>query len=235
MEIYNKNRDNNQSLSDEIREQNAKLKGAPLKEKLLYFKDYYLLTSVIVIAICAFTFSLAYSIITAPKDTAFAAFFYNDYGDSSSTDLIDGFTEYMGIDTSKHSAYIDASMTYSSDFSDYDSYTGLEKAMAVITAQELDVVVGDAQTIDYYARCEFLHDVTDILPEDLLEQFVDSIFYAELDDGETIAAGIYVSDAPKLNENYYYYEDSGAILSFIVNSNNIDTAIEFLRFIYMED
>ena len=40
MEVYNKNRDKNQSLSDEIREQNAKLKNASLKDKLLYFKDY---------------------------------------------------------------------------------------------------------------------------------------------------------------------------------------------------
>ncbi len=34
MEVYNKNRDKNNSLSDEIREQNAKLKGASLKDKV---------------------------------------------------------------------------------------------------------------------------------------------------------------------------------------------------------
>ena len=37
MEVYNKNRDKNNSMHDEIREQNAKLKDAPLKEKLAYF------------------------------------------------------------------------------------------------------------------------------------------------------------------------------------------------------
>ena len=42
MEVYNKNRDKNQSMHDEIREQNAKLKDAPLKDKIAYYKEYYL-------------------------------------------------------------------------------------------------------------------------------------------------------------------------------------------------
>ena len=49
MEVYNKNRDNNHSMHDEIREQNAKLKGAPFREKLSYFQEYYLKTTLLVI------------------------------------------------------------------------------------------------------------------------------------------------------------------------------------------
>ena len=78
-------------VNDEIREQNAKLKNAPLKEKLSYFKEYYLKTTLAVIAILIFVGSLAYTMITAPDDTAFAAYFFNDTGDSSSTVLIDEF------------------------------------------------------------------------------------------------------------------------------------------------
>ena len=37
MEVYNKNRDKNQGMHDEIREQNAKLKDAPLKDKIAYY------------------------------------------------------------------------------------------------------------------------------------------------------------------------------------------------------
>lgn len=235
MEVYNKNRDNNNSLSDEIREQNAKLKGAPLKDKLMYFKDYYLLTTIAVIIIGAFVFSLGYTMLTAPRDTAFGAFFYNDTGDSSDTGLIDSFVAYMGIDASKHNAYIDSSMTYSADFNDYDSYAGLEKAMAAITAQELDVIVGDSGTIDYFAKCELLSDITNVLPKDLLQTYEGSLYYAKTGDSETpIPVGIYVSDAPKLNEHYYYV-DKEPIFSFIVNSNSIDNAIAFLSYIYMEE
>lgn len=234
MEVYNKNRDKNQSLSDEIKEQNAKLKNASLKDKLLYFKDYYLLTTIAVIVICAFVFSLAYTMLTAPRDTAFGAFFYNDTGDSSNTELIDRFVAYMGIDTSKQNAYIDSSMTYSADVTDLDSYAGLEKAMASITASDVDVIVGDTETIDYFSKCNCLGDITAILPEDLLEAYQDRLYYAETGSGDNIPVGIDVSDSPKLNA-YSYYVDKEPVFSYVINSDKIENVIAFLRYIYMED
>lgn len=112
MEVYNKNRDQNKSMYDEIREQNAKLKGAPFQDKLAYFKEYYLKTTIIGVIVAIFVGHLLYSMLTAPSDSAFAAFFFNDTGDSSSTELIDGFVAYQNIDTKKHNAYIDATMNY---------------------------------------------------------------------------------------------------------------------------
>jgi hypothetical protein len=64
MEVYNKNRDNNNSMHDEIREQNAKLKNASLKEKWEYFKEYYLKMTLLILAGVILLISLAYSIST---------------------------------------------------------------------------------------------------------------------------------------------------------------------------
>lgn len=235
MEVYNKNRDKNQSVADEIREQNAKLKNAPFKEKLAYFKDYYLKTTIIAIIAIILIGNLAYSMLTAPSDTAFAAFFFNDTGDSSSTELLDGFVEHIGLDTKEHEAYIDATMNYVADGSDYDAYMGLEKSMAVISTGELDIIVGDADTIDYFSRSECFHDITTILPEDLLAKFEDKLYYAKLGESDELTPiGIYVTDSPKLNQ-YYYYVDKEPILGFLVNSDSIDNAIEFLRYLYIEE
>lgn len=235
MEVYNKNRDNNHSMHDEIREQNAKLKGAPFREKLSYFQEYYLKTTLVVIAAVIFIGYIAHSILTAPSDTAFAAYFFNDTGDSSNTELIDGFVEYLNLDTSVHEAYIDATMNYISDSSDINIFMGLEKTMAVISTGELDVVVGDAETADYFARSECLHDITTVLPDDLLTKFEDKLYYAEVGENkELVPVGIYVTDSPKLNE-YYYYVDREPILGFIINSNSMDNAIAFLRYIYIEN
>ena len=119
MEVYNKNRDHNNSMRDEIREQNAKLKDAPLKEKLSYFKDYYLVTTFVVIAVLVFIGSIACSMISAPDDTGFAAFFYNSSGSFANTAMLDEFVSYSGIDTKEHDAYIDATMNYNPDAADY--------------------------------------------------------------------------------------------------------------------
>lgn len=234
MEVYNKNRDNNNSMRDEIREQNAKLKNASFGEKVGYFKEYYLKTTLVVIIAAIFIGYIAYSMITAPSETAFAAFFYNDTGDSSNTGLIDGFVEYLNLDTKEYDAYIDATMIYDPDSSDINAYMSVEKALAVISTNELDVIIGDTNTADYFARSECLHDITTILPDDLLSKFKDKLYYAKSGENEElIPVGIYVTDSPKLNE-YYYYVDKEPIMGFIINSNSLDNAIEFLRYIYME-
>ena len=235
MEVYNKNRDNNHSMHDEIREQNAKLKGAPFREKLSYFQEYYLKTTLLVIAAVIFIGYIAHSMLTAPSDTAFAAYFFNDTGDSSNTELIDGFVEYLDLDTSAHEAYIDATMNYIPDSGDINVFMSLEKTMAVISTSELDVVVGDAETADYFAKSECLHDITTVLPDDLLTKFKDKLYYAEVGEAkELVPVGIYITDSPKLNE-YYYYVDREPILGFIINSNSMDNAIAFLRYIYIEN
>lgn len=234
MEIYNKNRDQNKSMHDEIREQNAKLKDASFKEKLAYFKEYYLKTTIIAVIVAIFVGHLAYTMITAPKDTAFAAFFFNSTGDSSSTELIDGFVAHQNINIKKHDAYIDATMNYAPESIGPDSYMAMQKSMAVIATGELDVLVGDTATIDYFSKGECVHDITEILPEDLLTQFEDKIYYTKFGEDEIlIPAGIYVTDAPKLNQ-HYYYGNQEPILSFVINSNSIDNAIAFLRYLYIE-
>ena len=76
MEVYNKNRDQNNSIHDEIKEQNAKLKNASFKEKFDYFKEYYLKATIVIIAAIVIVISIVCSILTSPSDTAFAAYLF---------------------------------------------------------------------------------------------------------------------------------------------------------------
>lgn len=257
MGVYNENRDKNQNMHDEIREQNAKLKNAPLKEKLAYFKDYYLKATIAVIIVIAFFISLLYNMLSGPKDTAFAALFFNDLGDSSDTTLADQFAEYMQIDTKEHEVYIDASMNYHDtpdvtqelstepqteetyqmpNMFGYDGYVDIQKSMALIAAKELDIIAGDEEAFAYYCKAECFADVTTVLNKEQLEKFKNDLYYyTNPETGETIAAGIYVTGAPKLEEHYYYYGEVKPIMGFLVNSQNIDNALAFLDYIYMND
>ena len=76
--------------------------------------------------------------------------------------------------------------------------------------------------------------MTAILPADLQEAFQDRLYYAETGSGELAAVGIYVSDAPKLNE-FSYYVDREPVFSFVVNSDKAENAVEFLRYLYQKD
>lgn len=248
MNVYNENRDKNKSMHDEIREQNAKLKNASFKEKLSYFKEYYLKSTIVILAIVIFSGSLIYSLASAPDDTAFVALFYNDMGDSSSTALADDFAAYMEIDTKEHEVYIDAALVYqpleaSSDdinsaMGSYEGYMGLEKSMALISTKELDIIVGNESTFDYFSKAECFHDLTTILPAEQFEKLQAQnkiYYYTNEETGETLPLGIFVQDAPKLQEHYYYNDAAPALLGFIVNSNSMDNALAFYDYIYMSE
>lgn len=260
MGVYNENRDKNQNMRDEIREQNAKLKGAPLKEKLSYFKEYYLKSTLAVIAIVAFVISIIYSMLSGPSDTAFAALFYNDTGDSSDTTLADNFASYMEIDVNEHDVYIDATMNYhdtsvsaydtqpaeeaaeveptatlNSTMFSYDDYVGLEKTMALIAAKELDIIAGDEEAFRYYCKAEVYADLRELFTAEELSVYEDRLyFYENAETGESVPYGIYVTDSPKIKE-FHYYDGTDAIIGFVVNSQNPDNAKAFLQYIDMTE
>lgn len=231
MEVYNKNRDKNRNMHDEIREQNAKLKGAPLREKLDYFKEYYLKMTLAVIAIIAFVVSVGYTMITAPDETAFSAFLFNDTGYSGDKTFQEEFTAHLGVDTREYAVYIDATPTFTENQT-YEDYSSVERCMANIAGQDLDVMICDEYAYNHFANSEIFLDITTILPEDLLEQFKDKIVYTSIEEtGEVIPSAIIVTDAPKLQE-YHYYDGKDAYFSVISNSLNTDNVITFLRYIY---
>lgn len=233
MEVYNKNRDKNRNMHDEIREQNAKLKDAPLRDKLAYFKEYYLKMTLAVIAIIVFVVSVGYTMITAPDETAFAAFFFNDTGYSSDSTLQDTFAKHLGVDTRKYEVYIDTTPTYS-EMGTYEDYTSVQRCMANIAGKALDVLLCDQETYEHFATSEIFLDITTVLPEDLMTQFQDKLVYSTLEEtGEVIPSAIIVTDAPKLQQ-YHYYDGKDAYFSIVSNSQNIDNVIAFLRFIYEE-
>lgn len=236
MAVYNENRDKNNSMYDEIREQNAKLKGAPLKDKWEYFKDYYLKGTIIGVVALILIGSIAYTIATAPDDTAFAAVFFNDTGDSSNTELCDRFCEYHGINTDEHYAYIDSTYSYDSEVMDYENgVIGIQKVSALIAAKELDIIAGDYEAFDYYAQSDAFHNLEDIMSKEQLEKYSDKIYYyTNPETGVSTPCGIIISDAPKIQE-YHYYDDVEAVMGFLVNSDSIDNALAFLDYIYEEE
>lgn len=232
MSVYNENRDNNMSLQDEIREQNAKMKGQPFSVKFSYFKEYYLKATIIITVVIIALISLIVSIVTGPQDTAFACYFINHANPSADTDtLLDDFIAQTDIDTKKYDVCLDTSVYYTPDNKDPYSYISYEKIMAIVGAGDLDVIVGDEETIEYYAYGGCFTDITPMLPDDLMNQFQDKLYYYTTDDGESVPIGIYINDSKQLAERGYY-TDTPAVFCIIANSDRVNYAIDFLRFLY---
>ena len=104
----------------------------------------------------------------------------------------------------------------------------------MITTSELDIIAGDKAAFDYFCKADCFHDLTTILPADVLAKLEDQIYYYTNEEtGETLPVGIRINDAPKIAAHHYYTGTDG-YLGFVVNSNSLDHALLFFDYIYMD-
>lgn len=222
-------------LIDDIKENTAKMKGRSFKDKVQYFIQYYGVTTIVIIAVGFFLFSIIKTMVTA-KDTAFQAIMINAYQIPSEEE----FAEYAGIDLEEYDVMFDNSYMLYTDPNTYNetAYTTAQKLMAVVASGTADVMLGDKENIESYMSSGFFGDLRDFLDEKTIESFGNKvIMYQPLDEdtgepvGEEIPVVIEVTGAPGLDKNNCFTQDH-VYFAIIVNSSHPDYCKSFLDFIY---
>lgn len=216
------------SIWDEVREQQRKLKGRPFKEKLAYFWEYYKIHTLVILCVLFFGGNLIYTIATA-KDPALEVAFVNTYlPDNTDTDaLSDAFLAYAGIDSKDLEAVFQTDMTINYERVDEMSYANIQKIMANIAGSALDVIVCDRTYLESVAQEGMFANLEDVFPKDLLERYADRLIYMDLpeDDAGEVPVAIDVVDSPLLWEGH-----ETACFTVIINTTRPDTAVQFFRF-----
>ena len=173
------------SVWDEIREQNQKMKGKPFKEKLAYFNEYYRNMTIVAIIVIIFVCNLIYNMVTA-TDNGLGVVMINGYTDMDVYKYMEDFEIYSEMDTKEYSANMEANFTV--DAENYDEYVmaNVQKFSAMVAANQLDVVLGDEDTVLGYAEAGYFYDLTEILPAETLEEYSDRLIYFDIpdDDGD---------------------------------------------------
>ena len=133
------------SVHDEVKEQQQKLKGKPFKEKWAYFWEYYKIQTIVVIAVLAFAGNLIYTFATR-KDTVMEAAFVNCYMNTEvdSDTMIADFEQYAAIYTSSDSPAIDRALYLAYENSHQYSSANTHKIIAMPSATSLAALITDA-------------------------------------------------------------------------------------------
>lgn len=220
----------------EIRdEQKAYLKDKSFKYKFDYFLTYYL-KGLIIIAVCAgLLIAMIVSIVTK-KDTGGHVIMVNSMGTFDE----EAFAAYAGIDTEEYDMNIETGCRVDREAADSESYTNLQRILAIISAGDLDCLIGDKDTIYAYCESDFFGDLRDYFSQEELDALGDKvIYYQPLDDddnpvGSEIPVLIDISDSPKLAEGYNYYsadEPVQVVYGIITNTKRSDVALKFYEYI----
>ena len=224
------------SVMDEIREQHKKMKDKSLKEKFLYFWDYYRVATVVAIIIVVFVGNLVYTIATA-KDTAFYAVLVNSYTDMDTEAYMDGFSEYAEIDTKHYDVMLEPNFTLTQESADTYSMANLQKFAAQVAAKEVDVMIADPETFRQYAANGYLGDLREFISEETLSTFDGRFLYMDVPDdelAEEVPVGIEISDCAFLEKSQAYAGQDEIYFGVLINSEQGENAEMFLQYIFQE-
>ncbi len=242
-------------LMDEFKEERARMKERPFKDRFQYFLDYYKWHVVIIACVLYFIGSMAYNIITA-KDTALrVALIDCNSNEATVQEYNNEIIEHLNINPKTHQIFLDNSYFLSG--LDTMSGSSAEVLSVHIMAQEIDVFLSPEDVFNRYVQNGIFHDLRTILPEEYLEYYKDSFYYVEqsviddeeiynIDHAETpfvdnadhsapetmenpIPVGIYVTGCEDFQGHYYFQrETQEVVFGLLGNVTDPTYAIQFL-------
>lgn len=228
-------------VSNDIKEQRAKLKGAPLKDKWQYFLDYYKWPTIAVLVGILVVIFIARDVIRNSKPIYVSAVFINSHALVDNTILQDDFMQYKQLNPKDYNVTIDNTTSIRSGSTDEMSYYNDQKVYAMLMAKEIDCMIVDESLFPIYKNQGFFEDLSLVLTEEQMEKYKDRIIYETSDDSPTpYPMAIDVTDIPFFEEigAYTTIRDSQdseldqVYFTIIVNSLDKSHAVEYLEYIY---
>ncbi|MBO4373653.1 MAG: hypothetical protein J5829_00950 [Lachnospiraceae bacterium] len=237
-------------ISDEIKEQQKKLKEMNAKEKTEYIIYYYKWHILIAIIVLAAAVSFIYNRLTRKEDVFFLEVINSNVPIDNSGDLIVPYLEKASdFDPAKEKMTADYCFI-DTEGGDYYNMATDQKVTAMLTVGSIDAMIATPSIMEKYKATECFTDMREVLPRDLqdrLEEAGYEYYYTKITDVSNntvtdVPIGVIISDTPviksgfvdnnSLHQNYY---DPGSetlpVYSIMYNSSHPDKAIDFLYFL----
>lgn len=192
-----------------------------------YYKFHILAVVVAVGLIC--------SVGSAFYNSSFKTVLYCIYVNSRGTEAVnaapleEGFAGHLGLGKKELITTEVAFISFDDSATDY-SYASMAKITALVASQELDILIGDEESIRHYASVNGFTDLAAELSPDVLDLAADRLFYAEGEDGRTYPCAIDLSGTAFAAGSNLAQEPP--LLGIIANSGHKDTAEALIRYIF---
>ena len=223
-----------------------------------YYKWYFVVGIVAIIAIVSFVRDYRENLKPVYLD---AMLLNSNFAYDETNTLESDYISQFNIDPNEYNLYIDLSVSLSEESFDTMMIANQQKIVAMYQAADLDVVIGPVKVMEGSANCECYGDLSQILPQDLIDELKERDYEFYYYDGEAIAkkkmendpgyidpseeeylppyfAGVYLDNCSYLNNNGEYgaydlatEEENRPIFTIAVNSQHMDHAVDFLRFL----
>ena len=245
------------AVMDEFKEEREAIKNGTPKEKWNYFWYYYKWRVLAVVGVILFISSFAYQQATK-KDTAFYVAMVNTGVVADSTEYIQEFADYAGIDLENNAIYLDTTFIISADTYDETSANSIEKLNIYSAAADLDIMITDTGSFRDFAHGSNFYDLRDILSEEQLEKYEPYFYYVDREVvlaieesyeswdstyvpvyadptkpenmADPVPVGIYLDNIDALSK-YYYFIGEDIVIGVYSNTERLDTVFQYIDFL----
>ncbi len=210
------------------------LKG---KEKVQYFLQYYGLLSLGILIGIGVLISLTVHFVTQ-KDVALGILAVNADGTeikATGQSYFKDFLEENGVNVKKHTVSVNYTAFIDADSEDSVDQANLDTIQTLFMTRSVDVFFSDPDFFEVMASQDYISDIRDYLPDELLEKYSDEIFWVDnTQTGEKIAAGISLNDNVWLTQTGWYSDDTKAVVGVPDGVSHEDLAVAMLLDILQE-
>ena len=219
-------------VMDEFKNERESIRNASLSKKLEYFKDYYLLKTIAVIAVALFSGSFLFHVFSA-KETALYAVLVNFTELQENTDGLTAPFAEKYLNPKKQSVIIDHSSFISSDENEVNfvkyGYEDEQRLFTMVMAGDMDLFISGEDIISHYAEQTWFDDLSTVLSESDLQKLNERILYHQ-----GIPVAVRIPESSVLNQYYYYSGNSteGIYAGFPAGSSRRTTAVNFLMYLF---
>lgn len=218
------------TLNEAVRaKERAKFRELDRRGKIQFIWDYYkwffIVGIVLIFAARAFIRDYRENLKPVYLD---AVIINSNFAYDNTNTLESDYVSQIGFDTNEYNYYIDLGVNLSVDSFDTMMIASQQKMVSMYQAGELDVVMGPVDIMEGPADCESYGDLSEILPQDLIDELKDREYEFYYYDAKKIAkeqmendpeyanlhgeeeyvapyfAGVYLDNCSYLNNNGEY-------------------------------
>lgn len=221
-----------ESLKNEAREEREKLQNMPFKDKVWYIWEYYKFWIIGIICTVGIVISVGTTMYSNRFDTAlYCVVINNRTTEAGNQDqVLEEIKEYLNLSDVREIVY-DSSMFISyGDNTNELGYATMAKISALVASRDLDIMIGDKDSIDNYAKLGGMTNLEEILPADLYEKLKDRIYYTVNEEGVSQPCAVSLEDTKFASDMNLVMEPP--LISLFSNSEHTENCIALLHYIF---
>ena len=208
-----------------------KLKELHGKDKIWYLVHYYGLQTIVALAIIGIISFLIIHYVTQ-KDTALEIMAVNamqsEDNPAGDSGYYNGFLKENGLDPDKSEVLVSSNLGASAKENDGASAESIQMIQSRFMTQSVDVFFADYDFFYSLGEFDYLADIREYLPEELLEKYKDDLVYVKsIETGKKYPIGIKLEKNAWVKETGWYPDT--CVVGLADGLKNKDLAVKFIE------